>query len=181
MLLRIKVHQDIKMGYIWANSSCQRMETIGRQKMAYSKLARARSNCYKNGDYGGNAYGGSHHRDGHSTLRSQMGIGNFSSRAKAFDHIPCEDCYKNGPYDVHKKFWGQNMENEGKMDDYSLDKLSASTFILMHIFEDESLQGGADGMTQKRHENMESFQGLVTSCRARKIEEEMQRIKLGRV
>ncbi|KAI5676581.1 hypothetical protein M9H77_07531 [Catharanthus roseus] len=29
-----------------------------------------------------------------------MGIGNFSSRAKTFDHIPCEDCCVSSPYDV---------------------------------------------------------------------------------
>ncbi|KAI5666913.1 hypothetical protein M9H77_16766 [Catharanthus roseus] len=28
------------------------MEAIGRQEMAYSKLARTRFNCYKDGDYG---------------------------------------------------------------------------------------------------------------------------------
>ncbi|KAI5677068.1 hypothetical protein M9H77_08018 [Catharanthus roseus] len=42
--------------------------------MAYSKLTRARSNCYKDGDYDGNAYGGSHHRDAHYIYRSQMGM-----------------------------------------------------------------------------------------------------------
>ncbi|KAI5664470.1 hypothetical protein M9H77_23793 [Catharanthus roseus] len=118
------------------------MEAIGRQEMTCSKLARARSNCYEDGNYRGNAYGGSHHRDGHSTHRSQMGIGNFSSRAKAFDHIPYEDC-ENSPYDVHKgyhgshdyrdqncdslrvlKFWRQSMENEGKMDYYFYDIIS---------------------------------------------------------
>ncbi|KAI5667417.1 hypothetical protein M9H77_17270 [Catharanthus roseus] len=57
--------------------------------MAYSKLARAMSNCYKDGDYGGNAHGRSHLRDGHFTYRSQMGISNFSSHAKTYDHIPC--------------------------------------------------------------------------------------------
>ncbi|KAI5667734.1 hypothetical protein M9H77_17587 [Catharanthus roseus] len=76
--------------------------------MAYSKLARARSNCYKDGDYGGNIYGGSHHRDGHFAHRSQMGIGNFSSYAKAFDHIPYEDCYEKSPYDVRKGYHGSH-------------------------------------------------------------------------
>ncbi|KAI5671533.1 hypothetical protein M9H77_11897 [Catharanthus roseus] len=69
--------------------------------MAYTKLARARSNCYKDGGYGRNAYRGSHHRD-RSIHRSQMGISNFSSRAKAFDHIPYKDCCENSPYDIHK-------------------------------------------------------------------------------
>ncbi|KAI5667825.1 hypothetical protein M9H77_17678 [Catharanthus roseus] len=59
--------------------------------MAYSKLGRASSNCYKDGGYDRNAYGGSHHRDGNLTHRSQMGIGNFFSRAKTFDHIPYDD------------------------------------------------------------------------------------------
>ncbi|KAI5664416.1 hypothetical protein M9H77_23739 [Catharanthus roseus] len=72
------------------------MEAIGRQEMAYSKLTRARSNYYTDGDYGGNAYRGSHRRDGNYTHRSQMGI----------------------------KFWRQNMENEGKMDYYSYDIIS---------------------------------------------------------
>ncbi|KAI5682529.1 hypothetical protein M9H77_03757 [Catharanthus roseus] len=40
---------------------------IGRQELAYPKLARAMSNCYMDGDYAGNAYGGSHHRTGHFT------------------------------------------------------------------------------------------------------------------
>ncbi|KAI5663894.1 hypothetical protein M9H77_23217 [Catharanthus roseus] len=70
--------------------------------MAYSKLARARSNCYKDGDYGGNAYGGHHHRNGYFTHRNQIGIVNFSSHAKAFDHIPNEDCCENSPYNVIK-------------------------------------------------------------------------------
>ncbi|KAI5652255.1 hypothetical protein M9H77_29442 [Catharanthus roseus] len=42
-------------------------------------------------------------------------------------------------------------------------------------------KGGVDGMTWDRHENMESFQGSVTRLRARKINLEMQRNKLGRV
>ncbi|KAI5672662.1 hypothetical protein M9H77_13026 [Catharanthus roseus] len=92
------------MRYTWANSSWQRMEVIGRQEMAYSKLTSARSNCYKAGGYSGNAYRGSPKRDRHSTHRSQMGIGNFSSRAKAFDHIPYEDCCENSPYYVHKGY-----------------------------------------------------------------------------
>ncbi|KAI5664002.1 hypothetical protein M9H77_23325 [Catharanthus roseus] len=48
------------------------MEAIGREDMAYSKLARVRSNCYKDGDYDGNAYGGSHYRNGHYTHGSQI-------------------------------------------------------------------------------------------------------------
>ncbi|KAI5650169.1 hypothetical protein M9H77_36174 [Catharanthus roseus] len=96
------------MGYSWVYSSWQRMEAIGRQEMAYSKLARARSNCYKDGDYGRNAYGGSHHKDGHFTHRSQMGIDNFSSHAKAFDHIPHEGSRENSPYDVHKRYHGSH-------------------------------------------------------------------------
>ncbi|KAI5681585.1 hypothetical protein M9H77_02813 [Catharanthus roseus] len=100
------------MGYTWGNSSWQRMEAIGRQKMAYSKLARARFNCYKNEDFGGNAYRGSHHRDGHFTHRSQMGIGNCSSRAKTFDHIPYDDCCENSPYDVHKGYHGSHDNSD---------------------------------------------------------------------
>ncbi|KAI5663240.1 hypothetical protein M9H77_22563 [Catharanthus roseus] len=49
-------------------------------------------------------------------------------------------------------------------------------------------KGEADGMTQDKHENMGSFKGSVTSfqgpvirSRARKIEEETQRNKFGRV
>ncbi|KAI5680844.1 hypothetical protein M9H77_02071 [Catharanthus roseus] len=57
-------------GYTWTKSSWQRLEAIRKQEMAYSKFARERSNCYKDGVYGGNAYGGSHHRDGHLTHRS---------------------------------------------------------------------------------------------------------------
>ncbi|KAI5681860.1 hypothetical protein M9H77_03088 [Catharanthus roseus] len=90
------------MGNTSTNSSWQMMEAIGRQEMAYSKLARTRSNCYKDGDYNRNAYGKSHHRDGHYTHRSQMGIGNFSFRATTFDHIPYDNCCENSPYDVHK-------------------------------------------------------------------------------
>ncbi|KAI5648335.1 hypothetical protein M9H77_34340 [Catharanthus roseus] len=57
---------------------------------------------------------------------------------------------------------------------------------LLWLFESMDLrmnpfQGEADGMTQDRHENMESFQGSVTRSRTRKIEKEMQRIKLRRV
>ncbi|KAI5681954.1 hypothetical protein M9H77_03182 [Catharanthus roseus] len=80
------------------------MEVIDKQEKAYSKFANARSNCYKDGDYAGNAYEGSHHRDGHFTHKSQMGIGNFSSHAKAFDHIPYEECCENSLYDVHKGY-----------------------------------------------------------------------------
>ncbi|KAI5681715.1 hypothetical protein M9H77_02943 [Catharanthus roseus] len=32
--------------------------------------------------------------------------GNFSSRAKAFDHILYEDCCENSPYDIHKGYHG---------------------------------------------------------------------------
>ncbi|KAI5675977.1 hypothetical protein M9H77_06927 [Catharanthus roseus] len=98
--------------------------------MAYFKLARVRSNCYKDGDYGGNAYRGSHYKDGHFTHISQMGIGNFSSRAKIFYHIPSDDCCENSPYNVYKEipcvqnFWRQDMEKEGKMDYYSYDIIS---------------------------------------------------------
>ncbi|KAI5654045.1 hypothetical protein M9H77_31232 [Catharanthus roseus] len=94
------------------------MEAIGRQEMAYSKLARARSNCYKDGGCGGNAYGGSHHRDRHSTHRSQMGISNFSSCAKAFDHIPYEDCCVNSPYDVHKRYHGSHEYRDQNCGDH---------------------------------------------------------------
>ncbi|KAI5652921.1 hypothetical protein M9H77_30108 [Catharanthus roseus] len=80
------------------------MKAIGRQEIAYSKLARARSNYYKDGDRGGNAYGGSHRRDGHFTHKSQIGIGNFSSHAKTFDHIHYEDYGENSPYDVQKGY-----------------------------------------------------------------------------
>ncbi|KAI5664186.1 hypothetical protein M9H77_23509 [Catharanthus roseus] len=55
-------------------------------------------------------------------------------------------------------------------------------------FDDESFQRSADSMTQDKHENTESFQGSVTSfqvtvtrSRERKIEEETQRNKFGRV
>ncbi|KAI5653555.1 hypothetical protein M9H77_30742 [Catharanthus roseus] len=104
------------MRYTWTNSSWQRMEAIGRQEMAYSKLTRPRSNCYKDGDYGGSAYGRSHHRDGNYTHRSQMGIGKFPSRAKTFDHIPYNnygayeginytyDYCENSPYEVCKGY-----------------------------------------------------------------------------
>ncbi|KAI5667742.1 hypothetical protein M9H77_17595 [Catharanthus roseus] len=96
------------MGYTWTNSSWQMMEIRGMKEMAYSKLARARSNCYKDGGYDENAYRGSHHRNRHYTHRSQMGIGNFSSRAKTFDRISYEDCCENGPYDVPKGYHGSH-------------------------------------------------------------------------
>ncbi|KAI5664187.1 hypothetical protein M9H77_23510 [Catharanthus roseus] len=96
------------MWYTWTNSSLQRMKAIGRQEMACSELKRARSNCYNDKDYDGNAYGGSHNRDAHYTIRSQIGIGNFSSRAKTFDHIPYDDCCENSPYDVHKGYHGSH-------------------------------------------------------------------------
>ncbi|KAI5667894.1 hypothetical protein M9H77_17747 [Catharanthus roseus] len=41
--------------------------------------------------------------DGHFTHRSQIGIGNISSRAKTFDHIPDDDYCENSPYNVHKR------------------------------------------------------------------------------
>ncbi|KAI5677752.1 hypothetical protein M9H77_08702 [Catharanthus roseus] len=112
-VLRIRstiVYQVIT--YTWANSSWQRMEAIGRQEMAYSKHARARSNCYKDGDYGGNAYRGSNHRDGHFTHRSQMGIGNFSSYGKAFDHICHEEYFDNSPYGIHKGYHGSHDSSD---------------------------------------------------------------------
>ncbi|KAI5681831.1 hypothetical protein M9H77_03059 [Catharanthus roseus] len=76
--------------------------------MAYSKFARARSNCHKDGDYGRNAYGGSHHRDGHFTHRSQMGTGNFSSRSKTFGHMTYDNYCENSSYDVHKGYHGSH-------------------------------------------------------------------------
>ncbi|KAI5654533.1 hypothetical protein M9H77_31720 [Catharanthus roseus] len=44
------------MGYTWSNSSWKRMEAIGRQEIAYSKLTRARSKCYKHEGYDENDY-----------------------------------------------------------------------------------------------------------------------------
>ncbi|KAI5669015.1 hypothetical protein M9H77_18868 [Catharanthus roseus] len=60
-----------------------RMEAIGRQEMAFSRVAKARSNCYKDGGYDGNAME-------EATIEMDitpigvMGIGNVSSRAKTF-------------------------------------------------------------------------------------------------
>ncbi|KAI5668713.1 hypothetical protein M9H77_18566 [Catharanthus roseus] len=82
------------MGHTWTNSSWQMMEAIGRQEMAYSKLSL------------------SHYKNGHYTHRSQMGISNFSSRAKTFDHIPCEDCCENSPYNVHKEYHGSHDNSD---------------------------------------------------------------------
>ncbi|KAI5656986.1 hypothetical protein M9H77_25779 [Catharanthus roseus] len=67
------------------------MEAIRRQEMAYSKLARARPNFYKDGDYDGNSYNESNHRGGNLTYRREIRIDNFSSHAKTFDHIPYDD------------------------------------------------------------------------------------------
>ncbi|KAI5678511.1 hypothetical protein M9H77_09461 [Catharanthus roseus] len=71
------------MGHTWANSSWQRMEAIGRQEMAYSKLARARSNYYKDRDYGG------------TIEMDNLPIG-----------IKCalDYCCENSPYDIHKGY-----------------------------------------------------------------------------
>ncbi|KAI5681194.1 hypothetical protein M9H77_02421 [Catharanthus roseus] len=96
------------MGYTWTNPLWEWIEAIGRQEIVYSKLVRARSNCYQDEEYGGNVYGGRHHRDGHFTHRSQMGTGNFSSRAKAFDLIAYEDCCESSPYDAHKGYHGSH-------------------------------------------------------------------------
>ncbi|KAI5667010.1 hypothetical protein M9H77_16863 [Catharanthus roseus] len=97
------------------------MEAMGRQEMAYSKLARAMPNFYKEIDYGGDSYGGSNHRGGNLTHRREMGIGNFSSHAKIFFyHIRYDDWegggggyegvndtydyYENSPYDYYKGY-----------------------------------------------------------------------------
>ncbi|KAI5663358.1 hypothetical protein M9H77_22681 [Catharanthus roseus] len=122
------------MEYIWANSSWQRMEAIGRQEMAYSKLARARSNCYKEGDYGGKAYGGSHHRDGHFTRRGKMGIGNFSSHAKAFDHIRYEDCCENSPCDVHKGYHGRRDYRDQNCDGLLVPNKNSFVISIKHEY-----------------------------------------------
>ncbi|KAI5653856.1 hypothetical protein M9H77_31043 [Catharanthus roseus] len=149
----------------WTNSSWQRMKAIGRQEMAYSKLARARSNCYKDGGYDGNAYEGSHNRNGHYTYRSQIGIGNFSSRAKTFDHIPYKYCCENCPYDVHKRSFG-DIHNIASFNN-SISNV-AHLLWLLNRFEDESFYGE----TQDKHEDMKIFQGPGTRSRARKLEEE---------
>ncbi|KAI5667334.1 hypothetical protein M9H77_17187 [Catharanthus roseus] len=75
-----------------------------RQVEAYHR--RARSKCYKDGGYDGSTYIGSHLRNGHYTHRSQMEVGNFSSRAKTYDHIPYNDCGENSLYDIHKGYHG---------------------------------------------------------------------------
>ncbi|KAI5652314.1 hypothetical protein M9H77_29501 [Catharanthus roseus] len=78
-VLRESISNEVKLReFVQFNNPLKRMEAIGRQEMAYSKLAKARSNCYEDGGYDENAYGESHHRNGHCTHRSQMAIGNFT-------------------------------------------------------------------------------------------------------
>ncbi|KAI5680845.1 hypothetical protein M9H77_02072 [Catharanthus roseus] len=40
-----------------------------------------------------------------------MGIGNLTSRAKTFDHIPYDDCCEKSPYNVHKEYHGSHDYN----------------------------------------------------------------------
>ncbi|KAI5677038.1 hypothetical protein M9H77_07988 [Catharanthus roseus] len=97
------------MGYTWANSSWQRMEAIGRQEMAYSKLARARSNCFKDGDYDScenSPY------DVHKRYHGSQDYGDQNcGREVNHEGLLGENDY-------------QNMENAGKMDYYSYDIIS---------------------------------------------------------
>ncbi|KAI5676027.1 hypothetical protein M9H77_06977 [Catharanthus roseus] len=134
--------------------------------MAYSKLTRARSNCYKDRDYGGNAYGGCHHRNGNFTHRSRL------SRESERDERSKE---KKSEFEISEQERGNEsiMENQGRYKEEQHER----EIIRRRIFSKE----GVDVMTQDRHENMESFQGSVMRSRARKIKEETQRINLGTV
>ncbi|KAI5667740.1 hypothetical protein M9H77_17593 [Catharanthus roseus] len=247
--------------------------------MAYSKLARARYNCYEDRDYGGNAYSGSHHRDGHFTHKSQMGIGALCTVFRTSD-LCLIDCWHDvldiislvvdlfpswtpmcgmipsyffdpfvGNFLV-KKVQGylcsltEDLLDRGLVtlqwhlcvylvDNSSLNFFIYATFAFHRPFQEElqslfslcsrrsfaftcqvlleivhsipplvniisivahllwlfkgtnlrtnPFKRGLDGMTRDRHKNMESFQGSGMRLRARKMEEKMQRIKLGRV
>ncbi|KAI5657864.1 hypothetical protein M9H77_26657 [Catharanthus roseus] len=80
-----------------------------------------------------NAYRESHHRDGHITHRSQMGIVNVPSRAKTFHHIPFDDCCKSSPYDVHKGYNGSHdysNQSCGREKGENEDQRSTKTFLM---------------------------------------------------
>ncbi|KAI5672712.1 hypothetical protein M9H77_13076 [Catharanthus roseus] len=136
--------------------------------MAYTKLARARSNCYKDGGYDGNAYGRSHRRNGHYTHRSQMGNGNFSSRAKTFDHIPYENCCENSPYDVHEGYQGchdyydqicgREVNHEGLISENDYPKKLKER---LKIFENEKNIEREERMEIKEKERVEKEERIV--------------------
>ncbi|KAI5650182.1 hypothetical protein M9H77_36187 [Catharanthus roseus] len=140
--------------------------------MAYYKLARARSNCYKDGDYGGNSYEGSHHRDAHFTHRSQMGIGNFCSCVKTFDQIPYDDYganegindtydyYEDSPYDVYKGITLKSLEI------HQVHKEQKKLKERLRIFENEKNIEWEENMEIKEKERVEKEERIFNplSC-----------------
>ncbi|KAI5667577.1 hypothetical protein M9H77_17430 [Catharanthus roseus] len=138
--------------------------------MAYSKLVRARSNCYKDGEYGGNAYRGSRYVPCCTTFIYIIfvecrGFNDFENLVTTSSSFECE------------------VMELCKHKDYSLFsnalEASESYALFLSFDKDERMDSGTNlfkkrqyGMTRDKHENMKIFQGPGTRSRARKLEEE---------
>ncbi|KAI5676954.1 hypothetical protein M9H77_07904 [Catharanthus roseus] len=102
--------------YMGTTSSKQRMEGIRKQEDFHAKYARDEHNFDHCGGNGVNAYGGNNHSGGKfisrghdnyvtSLLKRSIGVGNFSSCAKSYEHNSCDN-YRgyervNDKYDEH--------------------------------------------------------------------------------
>ncbi|KAI5675997.1 hypothetical protein M9H77_06947 [Catharanthus roseus] len=67
------------------------METNNKQEDYQSKLARDIDNFHHGGGNGFNTYGGNNHGNGNFIPRRHVGVGNFSSYAKSFEHTSYGD------------------------------------------------------------------------------------------
>ncbi|KAI5653597.1 hypothetical protein M9H77_30784 [Catharanthus roseus] len=96
------------MEYNWSNPSWKWMEVKSKQESYQSKFTRDMHSFHHGGGNAFNAYGGKDHRNGDFTSKRHIGVDNFSSDDKSFEHTSYNDC---GGYG--RKFEAQNMEHEG--------------------------------------------------------------------
>ncbi|KAI5672270.1 hypothetical protein M9H77_12634 [Catharanthus roseus] len=106
---REKIASEVE-GFLW---------TIGLNRdLSVERLENARGdkhNFHHGGGNGFNAYGGNNHGNGNFTPRRHVGVCNFSSYAKSFEHTSYDDYggygrnntrydnYEHSPYDCYEK------------------------------------------------------------------------------
>ncbi|KAI5681708.1 hypothetical protein M9H77_02936 [Catharanthus roseus] len=92
------------------------MEAKSKQENYQCKLARDMHNFHHGGGNRFNAYGGNNYGNGNFTPRRHVGVGNFSSYAKSFEHTSYDDYggygrvntkydyYERSPYDYYEEY-----------------------------------------------------------------------------
>ncbi|KAI5676017.1 hypothetical protein M9H77_06967 [Catharanthus roseus] len=157
--------------------------------MAYSKLAKARSNCYKDGDYDGNAYGESHiEMDttpiGVKWVLECTGFNDFENLVTTSSSFECEvmELWKHKAYSSFSNAlglcWNQHFHYHHVFEEEHYEAFE-SYALFLSFNKDERMDLRMNpvkekgyGMTHDKHENMKIFQGPTTRPRARKLEEE---------